>query len=339
MDQIAAGKMPPGMRPAIGIIGDARGLVEDMVNPFEADWMRIVHPAPRWGQMVFGIVGVLNGAASRRGQWDERHTKRNKPLMREPQVLHFVTPVCSHEAFASARNESVFEPIGQFKSNWAGAAGRDGLQLFSGLIPRSCLAPTGPARNLPPSQCNMTEPTIHDLSVLLRTPEPPGLGPGPRPHVESIHALRDRLDDLKRSHGFSAPQVVLLQALVLLWHDHLHAAHALVQDMPDADAGLIHAILHRRESDYSNAKYWFRSVGPHPIDQPLGAIASELARTAGFEELNQRLVPSGAWAPLAFVDHCQECVELPAADTRRILAVQIQREESWLLLEHLSRSP
>lgn len=49
-----------------------------------------------------------------------------------------------------------------------------------------------------------------------------------------------------------------------LWHEgsgDWAAAHAVVQDMDDAEAAWIHAYLHRREGDLSNADYWYRRAG------------------------------------------------------------------------------
>lgn len=68
----------------------------------------------------------------------------------------------------------------------------------------------------------------------------------------------------------------LATALVLLWHDHLDAAHALVQAAEgDSDADLIHAWLHRREGDAVNSRYWLRAAGHHPLigSDPSGFVA------------------------------------------------------------------
>lgn len=49
-----------------------------------------------------------------------------------------------------------------------------------------------------------------------------------------------------------------------LWHEGAGdwvAAHAVVQDMDDAEAAWIHAYLHRREGDLANADYWYRRAG------------------------------------------------------------------------------
>lgn len=42
-------------------------------------------------------------------------------------------------------------------------------------------------------------------------------------------------------------------------------AHEIVQDLGDADAAWIHAYLHRKEGDPSNASYWYsRASKPFP---------------------------------------------------------------------------
>lgn len=38
------------------------------------------------------------------------------------------------------------------------------------------------------------------------------------------------------------------------------AAHEIIQDIPTKEAARIHAYLHRREGDESNARYWYRQA-------------------------------------------------------------------------------
>ena len=55
----------------------------------------------------------------------------------------------------------------------------------------------------------------------------------------------------------------MLQAL---WHDgrgDWNAAHEVAQDVPDPDGAWVHAYLHRKEGDASNAAYWY-----HRASQP-----------------------------------------------------------------------
>src|SRR5262245_52800840 len=104
---------------------------------------------------------------------------------------------------------------------------------------------------------------LPNLEVLLQTAEPPELGPGPRTGVRPAVDLNRELDQTLSESALSAETADLVRALVLLWHDHLEPAHVLAQAVANRDGSYVHAILHRREPDYGNAKYWFRRVGAH----------------------------------------------------------------------------
>lgn len=52
--------------------------------------------------------------------------------------------------------------------------------------------------------------------------------------------------------------------LKALWYDakgDWDKAHKLIQDVEDKNASWIHAYLHRKEGDISNADYWYRRAG------------------------------------------------------------------------------
>lgn len=55
-----------------------------------------------------------------------------------------------------------------------------------------------------------------------------------------------------------------LAGLWLLAGD-LDRSHSISQADSSAEGSFWHGIMHRREGDYSNAKYWFRRVGDHPV--------------------------------------------------------------------------
>src|SRR5437867_2459147 len=99
-----------------------------------------------------------------------------------------------------------------------------------------------------------------ELHLLLATPEPPELGPGPRPGVKSLPSLNPLIDHALRSCALASLPCHLIRALTLLWHDHLDAAHTIAQSIENADGSYVHGILHRREPDYGNARYWFHRV-------------------------------------------------------------------------------
>ena len=159
---------------------------------------------------------------------------------------------------------------------------------------------------------------------LLQTSQPPELGPGKRPGTQSV----TELDGAKVSP--------LARATVLLWHDHLDEAHHIVQDMENADGSYVHAIMHRREPDYGNAKYWFRRVGQHPC---FNALAGEAERIlAGEKALLNRLVAGGQWDAFAFVDACEQAAKAKLTREQGELLRQVQAAELRLLFELLSGS-
>ncbi|MCX6368478.1 MAG: hypothetical protein NTX57_17485 [Armatimonadetes bacterium] len=57
-----------------------------------------------------------------------------------------------------------------------------------------------------------------------------------------------------------------LRALLHLLNDDLDAAHKLVQvHEEDSTANYIHQLVHRREGDWGNTRYWVGMTGPHPF--------------------------------------------------------------------------
>jgi hypothetical protein len=72
------------------------------------------------------------------------------------------------------------------------------------------------------------------------------------------------LAEFKATLSSAAPPSNLSPALAALWQDakgDWAAAHRVAQDITDADGAWIHAYLHRKEGDPSNAAYWYRHAG------------------------------------------------------------------------------
>jgi hypothetical protein len=82
----------------------------------------------------------------------------------------------------------------------------------------------------------------------------------------------------------NTPPIGLSPYLLALWHDKRgdwNTAHETVQDIEDATAAWIHAYLHRKEGDTSNARYWYRRAGREfpghqTLDQEWQQIAQSL---------------------------------------------------------------
>src|SRR5262249_55541055 len=132
----------------------------------------------------------------------------------------------------------------------------------------------------------------------------------------------------------ASPLRLALAAGLLQVHDFWDASHEAAQQADDlgerAFSAYWHGIAHRREPDASNAAYWFRRVGRHPLFKPLAEAAEPLLAEHGDAQLAARLISGGAWNPSAMIDLCTE----PRPDTaRETVARRLQRLEMWLLLE------
>ena len=104
------------------------------------------------------------------------------------------------------------------------------------------------------------------------------LGPG-----DSVQNLRDRLTALTPNELFAPLHITdhdmakCCLSGVWLWNDFLDESHTISQNVETTTGSYWHGIMHRREEDFSNAKYWFRRVGSHPVFDDLARAAAQLA--------------------------------------------------------------
>jgi hypothetical protein len=72
------------------------------------------------------------------------------------------------------------------------------------------------------------------------------------------------LAEFEASLRGSTPPDGVHGALAALWHERRgdwDRAHEIAQDISGADGSWVHAYLHRREGEQSNAAYWYRRAG------------------------------------------------------------------------------
>ena len=72
------------------------------------------------------------------------------------------------------------------------------------------------------------------------------------------------LHDFKETLHGNLPPANLQDHVKALWFDakgDWEKAHVLIQDINDKNAAWIHAYLHRKEGDISNADYWYSRAG------------------------------------------------------------------------------
>ena len=93
-----------------------------------------------------------------------------------------------------------------------------------------------------------------ELWTLIDTDGLAALDRSPRPGVASVEALTRALAGALAGRSRELTDAGL--SLALLWHDHHHQAHELCQAHEGhAGCDYVHALLHRREGDFANAKY------------------------------------------------------------------------------------
>jgi hypothetical protein len=104
-----------------------------------------------------------------------------------------------------------------------------------------------------------------------------------------------------------------------LVHDFFDESHTVSQSIDTPTGAFWHGVMHRREGDYSNAKYWFRRVRRHETFAAIGEAVVALGDEFAQAELARRIAPGGEYDPMAMVDACQAAVRSggPAADFLR----------------------
>jgi hypothetical protein len=142
-----------------------------------------------------------------------------------------------------------------------------------------------------------------------------GLGPERRDSAMSAEAVMEVVDR----------ESALIQSTALLWHDHLDESHNLSQDISSPDGSFLHGIMHRREPDYSNAKYWLNRVGSHPSYPEILKRMTPLVAGTSLGNL-----AGGEWNAAAMVDAVSDA---RVGSEEYSLLQQVQRVEFEVLLK------
>lgn len=149
---------------------------------------------------------------------------------------------------------------------------------------------------------NVPDDLASGFLELIATPDRPGLGPSVRSTVEKPSELNAKVRSWSNAQHLDTEHIDLLRSAALLWHDHLDASHSISQSIPSSTGSFLHGIMHRREPDYGNSKYWFHRVGSHPSFE---GIAEQIEASLAAGDLSARsnvLVESGDWDAFGFVD-------------------------------------
>ena len=163
------------------------------------------------------------------------------------------------------------------------------------------------------------------LYAIFNTPSLPTLGPERRAEALPLIELENELESAVSQPSISIDNTDLVRSAALLWHDHLDASHTLSQEIHSSDGSFLHAIMHRREPDYPNSKYWFNRVGSHPSFPEISKRAGKILATSSLASLTK-----GDWDSFAMVD----AVAATRDESKEYeLLQQMQRTEFEVLME------
>ncbi len=157
------------------------------------------------------------------------------------------------------------------------------------------------------------------------------LGPG-HPNKaahEDLEALRraDLVEDVK-----DADMADCCLAGLWLWHDFLDRSHDFSQEIHSNSGSYWHAIMHRREPDYSNSKYWYRRVGDHEIFADLQECVIELGQAHSLSGEAAEFASNDQLDPYAFVDLCQSVAR--GRSDAKSFCLEVARCEWQLLFDY-----
>ncbi len=118
---------------------------------------------------------------------------------------------------------------------------------------------------------------------------------------------------------------------VLDFWDDSHEAAQMADDQGEREvSGYWHGIAHRREPDASNASYWFRRVGRHPLYPTLARSASAILFGPVGSSVADRVIQANAWDPFGFIELC---IRSKPDSPEAVMARRLQRLEMLGLLE------
>lgn len=138
-----------------------------------------------------------------------------------------------------------------------------------------------------------TEPLDYGLLQRLRAADDQALGGGRTSGVPATFAL---------------VRGGLLYAL-----DALDEAHKIFQDAPGDLGAYWHGMMHRREGDFDNARYWFRRAGGLPFFNALHRAASEHSPL---------MARQSNWDPYVFTGECEQARFGETESLKELIALQ-----------------
>jgi hypothetical protein len=125
-----------------------------------------------------------------------------------------------------------------------------------------------------------------------------------------------------------------LLAGLWLWHDWLDESHQISQSIASPTGSFWHAIMHRREGDFGNSKYWYARCKTHPVMRTIAVGATPILGDPSTREqgvIGSKISFSNGFDPDDFADWVEQVHARPEDDPGYRAAVEIQKLE-WRAL-------
>jgi hypothetical protein len=144
---------------------------------------------------------------------------------------------------------------------------------------------------------------------------------------------------IEKGQEAANPKTILLQSAFYVCFDCFKEAHNIAQDHEGLIGNWLHAILHRREPDAGNSKYWYDRVKlPGKVSQGIAEESLKLLKSLSLQELEplqRKMSKSGAWEPEIFVDLCDQFRPKDPSSLAYWTLAKIQEIEWWCLVEFI----
>jgi hypothetical protein len=123
-----------------------------------------------------------------------------------------------------------------------------------------------------------------------------------------------------------------------LWllNDWLERSHTISQSIESSTGSFWHAIMHRREGDFNNAKYWYGKCRNHPSMTEMARRGSEVVAASSASNEARAVVGRG-WDAYALVDFIESFYDAADDHPPLKLAQDLQRLEWDILFDHTLR--
>jgi hypothetical protein len=105
--------------------------------------------------------------------------------------------------------------------------------------------------------------------------------------------------------------------------DDLSGCHEFFQNTASDLVGYWHGMMHRREADFDNARYWFRRAGALPFFNALHSRAAEISTD---------MAKQVSWDPYFFTIECEQ--HRFGADSEEVNLARLQQAEFDVVFDY-----